>query len=144
MYLSKETHPNNNTIRVFFLPPSDAYVRSFLYLLYTLIKLYYTHTHTHTEESSECFNFFILHFTTWMFYVLTFETNTQTMTFTKKLCTISSMCLCSVTSVVSDSLRPHELQPTRLLCPWDSPCKNTGADCHFLLCKQYALQSFGL
>ena len=27
---------------VFFLPPSDAYVRSFLYLLYTLIKLYYT------------------------------------------------------------------------------------------------------
>ena len=29
---------------VLFLPPSDAYVRSFLYLLYTLIKLYYTHT----------------------------------------------------------------------------------------------------
>ena len=28
--------------RVLFLPPSDAYVRSFLYLLYTLIKLYYT------------------------------------------------------------------------------------------------------
>ena len=32
------------------LPPSDAYVRSFLYLLYTLIKLYYTHTHTHKKE----------------------------------------------------------------------------------------------
>ena len=28
--------------RVLFLPSSDAYVRSFLYLLYTLIKLYYT------------------------------------------------------------------------------------------------------
>ena len=27
---------------VLFLPPSDAYVRSFLYLLHTLIKLYYT------------------------------------------------------------------------------------------------------
>ena len=27
---------------VLFVPPSDAYVRSFLYLLYTLIKLYYT------------------------------------------------------------------------------------------------------
>ena len=27
---------------VLFLPPADAYVRSFLYLLYTLIKLYYT------------------------------------------------------------------------------------------------------
>ena len=32
--------------QVFFLPPSDVYVRSFPYLLYTLIKLYYTHTHT--------------------------------------------------------------------------------------------------
>ena len=31
-------------IRGTLLPPSDAYVRSFLYLLYTLIKLYYTHT----------------------------------------------------------------------------------------------------
>ena len=36
-------------------------------------------------------------------------------------------------SVVSDSLRPHGLQPTRLLCPWDFPGKTTGADCHFLL-----------
>ena len=25
-----------------------------------------------------------------------------------------------------DSLRPHELEPTRLLYPWDSPSKNTG------------------
>ena len=33
----------NTSKRVLFLPPSDAYVRSFLYLLYTLIKLYYTH-----------------------------------------------------------------------------------------------------
>ena len=32
----------NTSERVLFLPPSDAYVRSFLYLLYTLIKLYYT------------------------------------------------------------------------------------------------------
>ena len=31
------------------LPPSDAYIRSFLYLIYTLIKLYYTHTHSHTK-----------------------------------------------------------------------------------------------
>ena len=35
--------------------------------------------------------------------------------------------------VVSDSLRPHGLQPTRLLCPGDSPGKNVGAGCHFLL-----------
>ena len=36
-------------------------------------------------------------------------------------------------SVRSDSLRPHGLQPARLLCPWDFPGKNTGMDCHFLL-----------
>ena len=35
-------------------------------------------------------------------------------------------------SVVSHSLRPHGLQPTRLLCPWDSPGKNTGVGCHAL------------
>ena len=32
-----------------------------------------------------------------------------------------------------DSVRPHRLQPTRLHCPWDSPGKNTGVGCHFLL-----------
>ena len=30
-------------------------------------------------------------------------------------------------------MRPHKRQPTRLLCPWDSPGKNTGVGCHFLL-----------
>ena len=33
-------------------------------------------------------------------------------------------------SVVSNSLRPAALWPTRLFCPWDSPGKNTGVDCH--------------
>ena len=37
------------------------------------------------------------------------------------------------TSVVSDSVRPHRWQPTRLPRPWDPPGKNTGAGCHFLL-----------
>ena len=36
-------------------------------------------------------------------------------------------------SVVSDSLRPHRLQPASLLCPWDFPGSSTGVDCHFLL-----------
>ena len=36
-------------------------------------------------------------------------------------------------SVVSDSSRPHGLQPTRLLCPWDFPGKSTGVGCHRLL-----------
>ena len=41
--------------------------------------------------------------------------------------------LCVSHSVVSDSVRPHRRQPTRLPRPWDSPGKNTGVDCHFLL-----------
>ena len=44
-------------------------------------------------------------------------------------------------SVVSDSLRPHGLQPTRLLCPWDFPGKSTRVGCHCLLqsqCLEYA------
>ena len=36
-------------------------------------------------------------------------------------------------SAVSNSLSPHGLQPIRLLCPWDSPGKNTGIGCHNLL-----------
>ena len=36
-------------------------------------------------------------------------------------------------SVVSDSLRSHGLQPTRLLCTWDFPGKSTGVGCHCLL-----------
>ena len=39
----------------------------------------------------------------------------------------------AVASVVSDSVRPHRQQPTRLSRPWDSPGKNTGVGCHFLL-----------
>ena len=42
-------------------------------------------------------------------------------------------CYCYITSVVSDSVRPHRRQPTRLPRPWDSPGKNTGVGGHFLL-----------
>ena len=38
-----------------------------------------------------------------------------------------------VASVVSDSVRPHRQLPTRLPRPWDSPGKNTGVVCPFLL-----------
>ena len=37
------------------------------------------------------------------------------------------------TSVMSDSVRPYRRQPTRLPHPWDSPGKNTGVGCHYLL-----------
>ena len=42
-------------------------------------------------------------------------------------------CCWQAASVMSDSVRLHGLQPTRLLCSWDSPGKNTGVGCHFLL-----------
>ena len=34
--------------------------------------------------------------------------------------------------LVSDSLWPPGLYPAKLLCPWDTPGKNTGVGCHFL------------
>ena len=42
-------------------------------------------------------------------------------------------CCCCVVSVMSDSVRPHRWQSTRLPHAWDSPGKNTGVGCHFLL-----------
>ena len=42
-------------------------------------------------------------------------------------------CCCYAAAVVSDSVRPHRRQPSRLPRPWDSPGKNTGVACHFLL-----------
>ena len=43
-------------------------------------------------------------------------------------------------SVLSNSLWPHGLQPARLLCPWDSPGKNTGVGCHALLQQIFPTQ----
>ena len=41
-----------------------------------------------------------------------------------------------------DSVRPHRWQPTRLSHPWDSPGKNTGVGCHFLLqCMKVKVKS---
>ena len=46
------------------------------------------------------------------------------------VCRIKGTCVLRH-SVVSDSLQPHG--PARLLCHWDSPCKNNGVGYHFLL-----------
>ena len=46
----------------------------------------------------------------------------------------------SVSHSVIDSLRPHGLWPTRILCPRDSPGKNTGVDCHALLRGIFLIQ----
>ena len=45
-------------------------------------------------------------------------------------------------SVVSDSSRPHRLQPARLLCPWGLPGKSTGVGCHCLLRQHRILHSW--
>ena len=45
----------------------------------------------------------------------------------------SCACVCVSHSVMSDSLQPHDLQPTRLLCQSDFPGKNTGMGCYFQL-----------
>ena len=44
---------------------------------------------------------------------------------------VRGCCCCQVASVVL-TLQPHRRQPTRLLCPQDSPGNNTGVRCHFL------------
>ena len=53
------------------------------------------------------------------------------------ICVLSSkdQCCCcrQVASVVTDSVQPHRRQPIKLPRPWDSPGKNTGVGCHFLL-----------
>ena len=44
------------------------------------------------------------------------------------------ICVCVLScSVVSDSPRPHGLQPGRLLCPWETSGKNIGVSCYSLL-----------
>ena len=49
-----------------------------------------------------------------------------------------------IRSVVSDSLGPHGLWPTRLLCPWDFSGKDNGVGCHFLLQGVFLTQGLNL
>ena len=49
-------------------------------------------------------------------------------------------CCCSVTQLCLTLLRPHRLQPARLLYPWAFPGKNTGVGCHFLLQGIFPIQ----
>ena len=51
------------------------------------------------------------------------------------------VCVCSV---VSDSLQPHRLQFTRLLCPWNYSGKNTGVGCLVLLQGLFPTQGLNL
>ena len=53
-------------------------------------------------------------------------------------------CMHAQSLVVSSSVQPHGLQPSRLLCPRDSPSKNTGVGCHFLPSRIFPTQGLNL
>ena len=53
-------------------------------------------------------------------------------------------CCCLVAKWCLTLLRPHGPKPVRLLCPWDSPSKNTGVTCHFLLHGIFSTQGIEL
>ena len=56
------------------------------------------------------------------------------------VCVCAHVRVCVSCSVMSDSLWPHGLSPARFLCPWNSPGKNTGMDCHSLLQRNFPTQ----
>ena len=62
------------------------------------------------------------------------------------LTTENAVCVCVDVShpVGSNSLQSHGLQPTRLLCPWDSPGKNTGVGSHSLVQRVFPTQGLNL
>ena len=49
------------------------------------------------------------------------------------MCVCVCVCVCVLVAQLCLTLRLHGLYPTRILCLWDSPGKNTGVGCHFLL-----------
>ena len=60
-----------------------------------------------------------------------------------RVCVYVCTCPCvHCHSVVSDYSQPHGLEPTRLLCPWDSPGKNTGVGCCALLQEIFPTQGY--
>ena len=48
--------------------------------------------------------------------------------------------MCVSCSVIFNSLQSHSLYPTILLCPWNSPGKNTRLGCHSLLQEIFLIQ----
>ena len=87
-----------------------------------------------------------------LYYFIEFSTRTKPYIFTHVVtisCTFVSsylrlLLLLPSHSVVSDSVRPHRLQPTRLPRPLDSPGKSAGVGCYCLLCLCLHLVVFSL
>ena len=59
-------------------------------------------------------------------------------------CNLQNLWRACACSVVSNSWQPHGLSPTRLLYAWDSPGKNTGTGCNFLLQVTLPIQGLNL
>ena len=82
--------------------------------------------HVHVKAMGKCQIFHIIIYNTHTFRLIfsnSFTWALQKLSFFQR----------NFDSYAADSVRPHRQQPTRLLCPWDSPGKNTGVGCHFLL-----------
>ena len=111
-----------------------------LFLFFTLFRIY---GQQYSMKNSMplyniCFHFLLLYQILqnrgWFFFFCLFVCFLTVFTHrTWHCCCCCCCCCCQVASVMSDSVQPHGLQPTRLLRPWDSPGKNTGVGCHFLL-----------
>ena len=54
------------------------------------------------------------------------------MTYKEASSSIHISIMCMLFTQLCPTLQPHGLWPSRLLCSWNSPGKNTGMDCHFL------------
>ena len=103
---------NSKSTTVFFLgsPPNQKNTKPALHLLPSLVNVLKKFV-----SNSKCLVLFLKFFGFKEIFIMII---------------ISCALLCSV---VSDSLQPHGLWPTRLLWPWASPGKNTEVGCHFLL-----------
>ena len=77
-----------------------------------------------------CFIYFVFIFTT--------QTSQQLLHFYKSVNYLK--CCCLVTKLCPTLLRPHCLQPTKLLCPWGFRGKNTEVGCHFFLPGTFTMQ----
>ena len=98
------------------------------------------HKHDNSDDQVE-----MVHWTFMLLHMYKYNSEVDKILYVKFVCQIPFVSKChlphipgdaaaaAVTAVVSDSVQPNIRQPTRLCRPWDSPGKNTGMGCHFLL-----------
>ena len=102
-------------------------------LMYSFLKtVIYTYVHIVYSQWRHCVHLVYNFFSNYKLSML-FHNVQQLPIFHGFVCVCVCVCVCMhACSVVSNSLQPHGLQPTRLLCPWNLRGKKTGVGCHFL------------